>query len=661
MPAYTSHYPPVQDDAHVKATVSNSGASPWLSTDPTKSLIGTSSGRAWSTPVNPTPPIKFSIDHGEPFVAARIYLENQHYEGSYTYNRIDQFEVYGTNSSAAFANVAAPADLAELTLLGTFQARAHISRDVSDPQYFLIVGNTTPFRYTVLRALNLPSGAGTTIVFRRIEIQSSDDPILVLTDVGASFLAPYQSRGDQTFVFTGQALIAPYRAAKKPGGTLGTPYRAAWQAGAAFAAPYQATFPALSIFTAPYRAVSSSLITFLSPYRAGDPQPVEHALIAPYRGKDAVSVRSNLLSPYRGAEYVVLPAADSFSVSIAGVNVDPIRISITWSRQQAAIEAELEFADESIYSTAKRHASSTLDLFGYRFALVVDGRSRREEFGQWSCTVRLASQIVQLEYPWAAKVDGELTGLASEIAQTLAGEIPVSWQTIDWYITPGRWIAASEAPLSLLQKLVSAVGAIVLSMPDGSISVQPRYAIPVPSWQHDSAVSCEITTANDVFAIESTGEHKDGVNSVTVRDQEESVDTIKIEEDTDKKKTTSTQVLVYQTPWTDDFILSHRGDIATASLEPMGVEERTITDEEIIVQDGSGSASYPIYSVVSARYNKLNLGTPTYSEDGSVKTAIEGDSILLLSYRTRARRYLVREVSMADLLLVAESAQGAEV
>ena len=668
MPTYTSHYPPVQDDAHVKATVSNSGASPWLSTDPTKSLIDTSSGTAWSTPVNPTPPIKFSIDHGEPFVAARIYLENQHYQGSYTYNRIDQFEVYGTNSSAAFANVAAPADLAELTLLGTFQARAHISSNVSDPQYFLIEGNSTPFRYTVLRFLNLPSGAGT-IVFRRIEIQSDDEAATPTTDpVAVVFLAPYRGVSASPVAtsclapYRGVSSVAttatsPYRAAKKIVTAFSVPYRAAWMVASACVCPYQSTLPASSVELAPYRAIRSGGCTFFAPYRARDPHPVGMSFLSPYRGKDTQPVAAPLLAPYRSMEELSLPPADEYKVMIGGVAVDPVRISITWSRQQAAIEAEIEFADAAVYALAKRHAPAEVALWGYHFFLVVDGRSRHEEFGQWSCTVRLASPSVKIEYPWAAKVDGELTGLASEIAQTLAGEIPVSWQTIDWYIMPGRWIAASEPPLSLLQKLASAVGAIILPMPDGSISVQPLYPVPVPEWPN-SEVDKTIDAVLDVFSIETSGEHKEGINYISVSDQEEAADTIRIEEDSDKKLSSSTQVLVYQTPWTDDFSLTHRGDDFTAKIASMGIEERTILEEEILVQDGNGSAAYPVYAILAAKYNKLNLGTPTYSEDGSVKTAIEGDSILLLSYKTRARRYSVSEMTMADLLLVAESSEG---
>ena len=670
MPPFTSHYPPVQDAAHVKATSTGSGAAPWYATDPAKPLIDTSTGTAWSTPANPTPPIKFTIDHGAPFVAARVYLENQHYSGSYTYNRLDQFEIYGTNSATAFANVSAPTDLTDLTLLGSYQARAHISSNVSDPQYFLINGNSTPFRYTVLRALNLPSGAET-IVFRRIEIQSDDEAVTTATitndfsapyrgssislvsPVVSAVTAPYRSAKEINAPF-----FAPYRSAKKINAPFFAPYRSAWMVASPCVCPYQSTLPANSESLAPYRAIDPVSFAFFAPYSARDPHPVDMSFSSPYRGKDTQPVAAApLFAPYRSMEAVSLPPADVCKVIVNGVAVDPIRLSITWSRQQAAIEAELEFADASVYVLANRHAPAEIDLWGYHFDLVVDGRSRHEEFGQWSCTIRLASPSIKIEYPWAEKVDGELTGLASEIAQTLAGEITVSWQTIDWYIMPGRWIAASEPPLSLLQKLASAVGAIILPMPDGSISVQPLYPVPVPEWAISKAEKA-ISTVLDVFSIETSGEHKDGLNSIQISDQEEAADTIRIEEDTDKKLSTTTQVLVYQTPWTDDFSLTHRGDDSTARIAPMGIEERTIIEEEILVQDGNGSAAYPVYAILAAKYNKLNLGTPTYSEDGSVKPAIEGDSILLLSYKTRARRYSVSEMTMADLLLVAENSKG---
>lgn len=470
-----------------------------------------------------------------------------------------------------------------------------------------------------------------------------------LAQVAVELLAPYRAQPLKTVAIE---LAAPYRSARQVVHELGAPYRAAWAVATELTATYQSMLPVAVELCAPYQSVFPVATELLALYRAADLQPVATELLAPYQATDLQPVAMELRAPYRaGAE---LPGIDDYSIAIAGQNIDPVRLSISISRQQSVINAELEVADEWAYLLAARHAPASLELWGYSFALVVDGRARREAFGEHSYTILLASPAVQLEYPWAAKVEGELTGMASAIARQLAGSITLHWQTVDWYIMPGLWLAAAESPLTLLQQLVSAVGAALISLPDGSLSVQPLYPVSLPDWPV-AIPARALLAVEEVFVIEQSGEHRDGINLVVVSDQAAATDSLRIEEDSEKKAGAITQVLVYQTPWRDDFSLSHRGDAATAGITAMGIEERVITDEEIIIQDGQGSTQYPIYAVLSARYNKLILGAPTYSEDGKITTAIKGDSILLLSYRTRARRYQVRESLLNDLLLVAET------
>ena len=492
-----------------------------------------------------------------------------------------------------------------------------------------------------------PPASGSVVV---LYIGTGDEPPPnPITKVATELLAPYRAQPLKTVAIE---LAAPYRSARQVVHELGAPYRAAWAVAMELTAPYQSMLPVAVELCAPYQSVFPVATELLALYRAADLQPVAAELLAPYQATDLQPVAMELRAPYRaGAE---MPGIDSYHITIAGQQIDPVRLSISISRQQSAINAELEIAEEWAYQLAARHAPASIELWGYRFALVVDGRARREAFGEHSYTILLASPAVQLEYPWAARQEGELSGLASAIAQQLAGNIPVSWQAVDWYILPGVWLAAAEAPLGLLQQLVSAAGAVLLSQPDGSLVVQPLYPVSVPAWPA-ATVTQHVSTASEVITLESGAEHREGINIITVSDQAAASDSLRIEEDTERKAGGITQVLVYQTPWRDDFSLSHRGDAATAGITAMGIEERVITDEEIIIQEGDASAAYPVYAVVAARYNKLSLGTPTYSEDGKITTAIKGDSILILSYRTRARRYQVRESMLNDLLLVAET------
>ena len=343
---------------------------------------------------------------------------------------------------------------------------------------------------------------------------------------------------------------------------------------------------------------------------------------------------------------------DGVRVTIGGVEVDPVRISITWSREQSAIEADLELPDEAAYSLP-RSETATLTLWGYTFRLLIDGRSRTESFGQHTWTHRLASPAAGLDLPWADAVEGELTGQASALARRLAGDIPMQWRAVDWRIGPGRWIANGESPLALLQTLASAVGATLRSQPDGSLLVAPLYPVSPPDWATTDPAAY-LTTTGEVITLSTGDERKDGINAITVSDAGATSKTLRLEPDEETRRGGTVECVVYQSPWRGDFTVTHRGNPSTAGVEFLALEEPIIADEEIIIQDGEGSAHYPIYAIVGARWNWRNLGTPTFEEGGKVTVAAQDESILLLTYRTRRKRYRAREANLTDLLVVAE-------
>lgn len=347
---------------------------------------------------------------------------------------------------------------------------------------------------------------------------------------------------------------------------------------------------------------------------------------------------------------------DALSLEIAGVEYDPVRVSVTWTRTQSLIEAEVELATAAEWDAPARHAAARLLLWGYDFALLVESWTRNETFESTSWTLRLASPAARLESPWAEAVEGELSGRASEIAARLAGEVPVRWQTVDWEILPGRWTATGQAPLELLQALATACGAALVSAPDGALDVLPLYAVSPQDWASASPAVI-LDAAGDVISLAASPEDKAGYDRITVSDAAAAEGGTRLEEDAEARgrlPAGQTEVLVYQTPWRDNVALTHRGDPARASITDLGVEEWAITDEEIIIVDGAGNTALPVYGVLSVTYNARNLGAVTSTEAGAVETAVKGESILLLTYRTKARRYRVSEADLRDLLIVAE-------
>jgi hypothetical protein len=147
---YTPCYPPSHDSTFVKATTQFSTSyQPWFATDPALPLTGSDISTTWVSANGGNVGQKFNIDLGVARIIKRLYLENFHSSGALTEAGIMLFGVYGTNSATAFANTVY-ANTADLTLLGSFEARAHIPSDESDPQYFLL-DNDTAYQYVVLR------------------------------------------------------------------------------------------------------------------------------------------------------------------------------------------------------------------------------------------------------------------------------------------------------------------------------------------------------------------------------------------------------------------------------------------------------------------------------------------------------------------------------
>lgn len=434
--------------------------------------------------------------------------------------------------------------------------------------------------------------------------------------------APYRAA-----VKVGGSIVAPYRAARWASGILSAPYAAGVQVWGILSAPYRGDDPAVGILFAPYRGTAQALGILTAPYRGEDPQPPD---------------------PPTPVEQ-----PDNVRLEIGGVELDPVRISLTWSREQSAIEADVELPDDAAYAAA-RGETATLELWGYTFAMLIDGRSRSESFGQHTWTLRLASPAAGLDLPWADGIEGELSGQASAIAAHLAGDTPVDWQCVDWRIGPGRWIANGESPLALLQTLASAVGAAVNSGPDGGLVIAPLYPVSPLYWA-TTEPAAYFTTTGEVITLATGEERKDGINAITVSDAGEiSRGVLRLDEDDEKRRGGTTEVLVYQAPWMDNFTVTHRGNPEVASVQFMALEEPIIADEEIIIQDGKGQAQYPVYQIIGARWNWRNLGTPTFAESGEITVEPQDESILLLTYRTRRKRYRASEVNMTDLLVVAE-------
>lgn len=340
------------------------------------------------------------------------------------------------------------------------------------------------------------------------------------------------------------------------------------------------------------------------------------------------------------------------TVTIAGVPVHPISIRVTEDADQAVITAVLEFA-EALPAGLGPPAPVTIYIMGIRYDLLGESYSRSREFGSRSWTLTAASPAYRLQSRYADDVDGELIGMASAIARRLAGSIPLDWRMVDWDVQPLRLSPTGQAPLDVLRDLVSAAGGIVTSSRDGRLIAMPWPPLRPAHWP--AYVEAETDSLSAMISITDDADERDLRNAVTVMDESESKGGLRIEEVPDTRIGGRAEVWVYQIPWQDSFDTRHCGD-SVVVLRDLGIEERTIEEEMLEIVDGRGKTRWPIYGIVSARWNAINLGGITHAEDGTITAAVPGESLLYLTYRTKARRYLVdmRTDNPEPIMIVAE-------
>ncbi len=409
------------------------------------------------------------------------------------------------------------------------------------------------------------------------------------------------------------------------------------------------TVPLRALLAQPWHLYDSVRTTIEQPWAILGAQ-AQALLAQSWDIRDIELLRASLVQPWAIAadsavlRYAVEVLADGLPVRVSLVNIEADR-----DEDVLTCEIHPETEDEYLrcYDGAPLQVTVTSGAEILVCQLVVTSPRIDEQHGETSYVVEAMSPAVLLGEPYAATVNGELSGLASAIAQDLAGDIPLAWETVDWAIPEATWIASDETPLSLIKQLAAAVGAVVQSLPDGSLLVLPEYPLSVPAWKTASA-DISLTEILDCFTAGSTPDHRLGYNTYTIGDQLTTSASLTLDETalTSRLK----EVRGYQTPWDGAFVLTHTGG-DWVTIEPMGIEERYET-ETVEIVGGSGRVQYPIYSRDAIAWGQVNLGSVSFAEDGTLSASVAGQSLLTITYTTRCKLWLVRDANNEQLQLV---------
>jgi hypothetical protein len=425
----------------------------------------------------------------------------------------------------------------------------------------------------------------------------------------------------------------PYASRLRPRAQVDLAYRHRPESGCVFDLPYGSMTVARAETDCPY-LMSSGIV-------------VNQQDLA-YRITDQVVVGTQTDLPYWGEASPALVDVAA-SCTVAGVTVEPLAMDLTWSRDQYALSGSITLANGSDYALAQVGSAVVLTLQGTDYRLQVESRQRQRTHGEWSYTVSCLSPAAWLDAPYAQTINGGQTGLASVVAANLAGSVSLAWQTVDWTLAAGDLFATAQTPLALIRQLAAAPGGILVSLPDGSLVVEPAYPVPVNRWSQ-SAPAAVLRESMDVISASESDDYRPGYNVYLITDQVATADTLRIE--TEAENDLVSLLRVYQTPWADDFDFRHTGG-NWVQLSDIGIEQRQVSEVVEFVA-GEGRTQYPIYFLDSAAWQQVNLGAVSFVEAGTLTAAVEGESLLALTYTTRCRRYRARDSRSEQVQFVAE-------
>lgn len=323
-------------------------------------------------------------------------------------------------------------------------------------------------------------------------------------------------------------------------------------------------------------------------------------------------------------------------ITDTGTPLNILAASLTADVDSYCWGGDLTLAREADYNLCASGTAVSLTINGVTWSLIVDSRDRDRRFPAEQYKIAVRGPASNLGEGNATTLLLDADSQAEDIAATLAGAVSLTWDVLDWSIPSGVVVAENVPPITAIQDLASACGALVVSKPDGGLRVSYRH----PAAGYDAAEPTETWTDSDILAISDNREIRPGYNRVLCGS--EGLLARPVMEITDYREDTSKhtywlrlRIVPAATPTVTDAAGSH------VTIGTPTVVEEEVT-EAITIADGVGQTSKAIKTVIDYDYCwSTDLGTITVTGEKEITTATSGDTVLEITYTTEYRQYEV--------------------
>lgn len=314
------------------------------------------------------------------------------------------------------------------------------------------------------------------------------------------------------------------------------------------------------------------------------------------------------------------------TITLAGKVIDVFDAEISTDEEGFIWQAEITLLDIKDYKSINIDDQFTLNFYGEIFTLLTESKTldRSSPVGL-AMTVRAVSPAIRHDFPRAAPLSVTYTTpvMAKATAEAVLGE-SITWDIPDWLIPANRLGIADGAPIQLVQQIVSAVGGVLESNPDGTLVTRPKFPVSMNIMEDDTqtlpiaqnyfdtadnlSVSEEYTPQKlfNKFRISDTVKEFDD-------DLDFDFDEITEEDGSTTKSDTEGLLKAFVKPFRTNVVVKSSQD-ASIGFQLNGVSTEQLT-ELVEIKESVGNVSKPIFTLDSFEYQAIDLGTPLFVVD----------------------------------------------
>lgn len=289
------------------------------------------------------------------------------------------------------------------------------------------------------------------------------------------------------------------------------------------------------------------------------------------------------------------------------------------------------------------------------FVLAVDGKSMTRSNGGSGMSMKVEgrSPLSLKDAPFAktTSVSYSVDTSARTVVESLIG--PVDWKLPSWNIPATALVFSEATPLEICRKIVSAIGGLVESNPDGSVICRFRFPVSIPDYE-TSPVD-HVFEDTSILSLNESISSGTGYNRVVVSNgsSSSSVDKDILEQDaildaSGNVVSESKRIRAYlatQRP----VELVHTGPPSTV-IVPKGYQVRSHT-ETVEIIEGKGSTSYNVLELKDTVWMDSDLGVLSVSGK-TLSSFISGYSLVQVTYTIASVDWVVSSPLIREIQFV---------